>query len=109
MERQIATIERPLQPTIAADAAEKAARPAAGRLAEWIQNLAWRLRIVLGEPIPSGELARFFERLAIMLRAGMEVPEAIRTAAYRSEPELRAMMDAAAIPIGRGAPLHEAL
>ncbi len=71
--------------------------------------VSYRLRRLFGEPVPSGDLGRFFERLAIMLRAGMGVPDSIRAASRNCEPEIRSMMEAAARPISEGIPLHKAL
>jgi type II secretory pathway component PulF len=72
------------------------------------ESALWRLRALLGDPIPKPELGLFFERFAVMLASGMPAQEALRKAAQSSGPELRYLCERAAGPIAAGAPLHRA-
>jgi type IV pilus assembly protein PilC len=74
-----------------------------------IPLLSGWVRRLFGEPIPTDELARFFERLSLMLSSGMGAPESLRAAALKANPELKRIAEAVAEPVSNGMPLHKAL
>src|SRR5438552_10005222 len=64
---------------------------------------------LLGEPIPMGEVARFFDSLSVLLRSGMLISEAVRRAGAAAGPEMCEIAEAVWRPMAAGVPLHRAL
>lgn len=67
------------------------------------------MRRLFGDPIPSAEMAGFFERLGPFLRYGKGLPDALMMAAKPGDPELRRIIESTIGPVSAGVPLHQAL
>lgn len=69
----------------------------------------WRLRPLFGETIPQDALGLFFAQLAILLRSGKTIPDALQQASGVADAELQAICAAIALPLRNGVSLSRAL
>jgi type IV pilus assembly protein PilC len=74
-----------------------------------LEQALWRLRALLGDPIPTASLAFCFDQMAVLLATGMSLPDALQRAARSADPEMRRIADAVAPSLQRGARLSQAL
>ncbi len=73
------------------------------------EQIGWRFRALFGDPIPKQALGFCFEQMAVLLAAGISIPDAFRRAARGTDPELRHIAEAVYEPLSRGMPLSHAL
>ena len=71
--------------------------------------IGWRLRALLGDPLPKATLGAFFGQTATLLASGIAIDEALRRAALVSDPELKWICARIAPSLQRGVPFSAAL